>query len=416
MSRCFSLGFRFGRAEHGSVAVVFAISAVVLIGIAGVAVDYSRWYNTRTSLQAAVDSAVLGSAHLVADSSANDDNIKVDLKRYMAQNGFAAGKLSAFQATIDRTNDTLALTASVDVAPTLSKVLTGSNPTVSASAKARLKPGGDPLCVLALDPSMDKALEGSGGSSFNANACTVQVNSSSSKAVNLSGGGSITSSKNCIVGGVDQGYSNITPAPEASCDAIPDPFAALPKPTVGSCNYNNFSANTPQTLSPGVYCGGLTLQNVAFTLDPGLYIVKDGTFTLTGGAQITGDGVTFFLTGTNAGVVWSGGGSYHLSAMKTGELAGFVVYLDPNALAASKSVISGGGATYYEGVMYFPNQKLEISGTGSVTTPSPFTAFVANNILFSGGSTLTIGIDKTKTDIPIPTGLYNGTGGPVLMN
>ena len=131
------------------------------------------------------------------------------------------------------------------------------------------------------------------------------------------------------------------------------------------------SADSATTLWPGVYCGGLELKNEAFTLNPGLYIIKDGEFKSSGGAQISGTGVTFFLTGNDIGVTWSGGGEYQFSAMTTGELAGFVIYLDPDGVPKSKSHISGGGDTTYEGVLYFPNQKLEISGTGSVTTPSP---------------------------------------------
>lgn len=100
--------------------------------------------------------------------------------------------------------------------------------------------------------------------------------------------------------------------------------------------------------------------------------------------------------------------------MTTGELAGFVIYLDPNAAPLPKSVISGGGNTHYEGAMNFPKQKLEISGTGSATTASPFTAFVARNFLFSGGSQLTINLDLMKTTVPVPAGLLGSA--PCLVN
>jgi hypothetical protein len=238
------------------------------------------------------------------------------------------------------------------------------------------------------------------------------------KAVNLSGGSSITSGKNCFVGGVQQGITEVNPAPEPGCGQINDPFASLPKPPVGGCDYNNYSRNTPGLVPKGTYCGGLTLQNVAFTFEEGVYIIKDGPFVTTGGAQLTShaNGTTFFLTGNGAGVTWSGGGSYHLVATKTGPLAGFAVYLDPNANRQAKSHVSGGGATYYEGVLYFPNQKLEVSGGGVVATPSPFTAFVANNFLFSGGGQLNINVDKDATTVPIPSGLYQDKVSPWLVN
>ena len=83
-----------------------------------------------------------------------------------------------------------------------------------------------------------------------------------------------------------------------------------------------------------------------------------------------------------------------------------MVYLDPNAAKEDKSSITGGGEVYFEGAFYFPDQTLLMSGGGEVTTPSPFTAYVANKVEFTGGSSLTIGIDPSATSVPIPNGLY----------
>ena len=124
-----------------------------------------------------------------------------------------------------------------------------------------------------------------------------------------------------------------------------------------------------------------------------------------------------FLTGTNAGVTWSGGGTYNLSATTSGPLAGFVIYIDPNSSGMTKSHISGGGNTTYVGAMYFPKQQLIISGTGSTTDPSPFTALVADTFLYSGTSTLSVGVDPTKTSVPVPSGLYVGAvDSPYITN
>ncbi|MCB1380141.1 MAG: hypothetical protein KDK89_17495 [Alphaproteobacteria bacterium] len=293
-----------------------------------------------------------------------------------------------------------------------------TDPIIRAKATVTLDgDGGTPVCVHALDPAMSKALEGSGGTIWRANGCSVQVNSNSVSSVVLSGSSSVTSEENCFVGGVSQGLAGVTPPPTPGCETKPDPFAALPKPdTSGACDFTSFSRDKSMTLSPGLYCGGLTLKNATFTFEPGLYIIKDGAFVTSGGATLIGDGVSFFLTGNNAGVTWSGGGNYQLSATRAGPMAGFVVYLDPNANRLAKSVVSGSGNTFYEGALYFPNQKLELSGGSSAATPSPFTAFIARNFLFSGGSTLSINVAPDKSTVPIPAGLYPGSGNPRLIN
>ncbi|OPF93728.1 TadE/TadG family type IV pilus assembly protein [Rhodopseudomonas palustris] len=50
---------RFPQANGGNIAVIFALALVPLLGFIGVAVDYSRANNARTSLQNALDSAAL---------------------------------------------------------------------------------------------------------------------------------------------------------------------------------------------------------------------------------------------------------------------------------------------------------------------------------------------------------------------
>ena len=52
----------FWRNDKGSVAIVFALAAVPMIGIAGMGLDYMRASQVRASLQAEADAAALASA------------------------------------------------------------------------------------------------------------------------------------------------------------------------------------------------------------------------------------------------------------------------------------------------------------------------------------------------------------------
>ncbi len=379
-------------------------------------------------MQAAADASALGGVSAFRNESVDVSTAESTALAVLdANKGQLDGLVS--KVVVDGSVKTVEVQLSKPGARTFSALALSDDPTIRVTSKARMATsGGAPLqrsglCVLALDPAMDKALLASGGGLVWAKDCWVQVNSSSSKAVNFSGNSVLTSGTNCFVGGVDQGLALMTPSPEAYCQPMADPFALYSKPAVGGCDHNSFtvSGGSP-VLSPGVYCGGLRLSSVTkATLQPGLYVIKDGLFTMSGGGILEGNGVTLFLTGTNAGLNWSGGGGYHLVAPRAGEpgIPGFVVFLDPVGAAAKKTVISGTGQMYYEGILYFPTQQVEVSGTGlTESLASPYTIYIANNFLYSGGSQMVVRADKTQTDVYIPPevgGAAVVVGGPVLI-
>ena len=188
---------------------------------------------------------------------------------------------------------------------------------------------------MALNSNARGALQLTGNASIKITApkCVVQVNSSDTQAVQTTGNATINSVENCFVGGISTvGNSSITPAPDATCKAIPDPFAAYSKPAVGSCTYTNYqlSGNQTVTLQPGVYCGGMNFSgHVNVTFAPGVYIIKNGTISESGGS-FTGSGVAFFLTGLGASIQLSGQADWHIVAPTSGSLAGFAIYLEAN--------------------------------------------------------------------------------------
>ncbi len=396
---------RFLSCEKGNFAIVFSILAIPLLFAGGVALSLFGMNNLKSEYQQSLDSAVLAAA---------GQHTKTDAERVsLAENVFGANHTSDCldsRLAVSMNGGNVVGTFACRVNTIYSGIVNPETVTIRVRSSAAVSVAGDPICILSLNPTMKNGFLESGGSDVNATGCTVHVNSDNLSAGILSGGSALKSKENCFVGRVSQGLPYVTPAPLEKCDALNDPFDTLQKPTYGACDHSGFSLDKPGTIYPGVYCGGISLKNVSFKMAPGLYVIKDGVFNSSGGASITGDGVTVFITGKGTGVNWSGGGNYHLSAMKTGSLAGFVVYLDPASDMNAKSTVSGGGDTFYEGVLYFPGQKLTISGGGTVVTPSPFTAYVADRMEFTGGSTFAINIDREKTDVPIPPGLYkNGS-------
>ena len=94
----FRLACRFRKNESGATITIFAFSAVVLICLAGVVVDYGRLTKAHASLQAATDAAALAAARLPSkDTTA---------MRTAATNFFAANTTSIHGTNIEITNFT----------------------------------------------------------------------------------------------------------------------------------------------------------------------------------------------------------------------------------------------------------------------------------------------------------------------
>ena len=409
---------QFARNSEGSVVSTFALSMVPVVGLVGAAVDYSAATNARTSLQVALDAALLAGAK---DGSANWQSVALDTFNATVKAKLAANVTPTFALTSNR-----AYTGHVtaNVPSNFLGVLGVSGINVGVTGTATVPPStGGYYCVMALNRTAQAALQLTGNASITINApkCVIQVNSSSASAVTQNGNTVIRSVENCFVGGVSTvGNSTLSPAPDATCKPIPDPFANYPRPSVGACTYTNYklSGNKTETLQPGVYCGGMDFSGpVNVTFAPGLYIIKDGVITETGGT-FTGNGVSFFLTGYNSSVQLSGQANWHLVAPTDGPLPGFAIFLDPDGpsgLAGSFSSLSGQSELYFEGIVYLPKQEVTVSGNASAFAPSPYTSYIGDTLRFVGNGDLVINNDTSLTALPLPKSLYVQTGGrPIL--
>jgi len=97
---------------------------------------------------------------------------------------------------------------------------------------------------------------------------------------------------------------------------------------VAGCDHTSqvsVSGGPAQTLSPGVYCGGIAISGGAnVTFSPGTYIINGGGLTVSGGTTtVNGNGLTFYNTGTASTfrpITLSGGGATTLSAPTSGPL------------------------------------------------------------------------------------------------
>lgn len=406
------------RDREGSVAATFALALIPMVGLVGAAVDYSSANSARASLQAALDAALIAGAK---DGSANWTTaalnvFNANLKAKLAINVNPTLQLTSTRAYTGRVTAT--------VPSNFLGVLGVSGIDIGVNGTVTVPPStGAYYCVMALNRTAQAALHLTGNASITINApkCVIQVNSSNSRAVELNGNAYIRSVQNCFVGGVSTvGNASLSPAPDPACKPIPDPFANYPRPSVGACDHNNYqlSGNKTATLQPGVYCGGMTFSGpVNVTFAPGLYVIKDGVISESGGT-FTGNGVSFFLTGYNTSLQLSGQANWHLVAAAGGPLPGFAIFLDPDGpsgLAGSFSSLSGQSELYFEGIVYLPKQEVTVSGNASAIAPSPYTSYIGDTLRFVGNGDLVINNDTSRTALPLPTSLYVQTGGrPIL--
>jgi hypothetical protein len=243
--------------------------------------------------------------------------------------------------------------------------------------------------------------------------CPIYVNGNLSD----NSSGNISSSTSINVGGTVSGSHSgtISPSVTAGTTTVADPFANVTPPPVGPCtttNYSFTSATSPTSpLQPGVYCGGMSFSgsgNVSFA--PGTYIIN-GTdangksFDYTGSGNLTGTGVTFFITGQggySAGPINIAASGNTFSAPSSGSYQGLLFYQDPGVSYATANNYSGSGNT--TGSLYFKTTTLDYSGSGNALSQ----ALVASKIVFTGSGNFTqdttgtlTGINKSTTSVSL---------------
>ena len=422
---------RFLRDQRGSAITMFAVVLMAAAGFAAIAIDGGYLYSLKSKLQSTADAAVL-----VAVSELPDTVAARTAAIGMAGKNMPLGEHGAVLADADVVTGnwdtgTRAFTAggtplnAVRVVTRRSQVngnavglffarILGLNQVdVETAATARMT--GRPLCILALDPSAPGAFDMDNGI-VSTDGCEVRVNSSDPVALKSQNNGELYASSICVTGGFD-GNGTVSPAPQTGCAPTPDPLAGLAPPPVGPCDYTNMNVSSGSlTLTPGVYCGGLSVtgSSTTVTLQPGTYVFKDGELKVAGSSIFQGDGVTLYFTGTGAVVTLTGTGDIDLSGPTTGPLAGVVMFQDRNAAAGQEHRLRGNGNVSYEGTIYFPTGDVRMTGGNSITPAAPYSSFIARRFMMGSG-TFAIASDYESSNVPLPDGLSGGGGGSLVQ-
>jgi len=391
--------------RRGAVAVIMAISAVVLIGFISVGIEVTALMVKQQQMQSAADAAAVAGAVAIATSSPSV--VTGDAKAVAANDGFTDGANSV-TVTVNNppaSGPTYAANAAVEVIITQPQTLVLASMLYhgawSDSARAVAKAGSSGAgCVLQTDTGSTVGVTISQGAAVTLNGCGLAANATGASAISAGSGATLSAEVVTVSG--SGSATGVTTTPTAnnikfSQPATADPYLGVALPAVGACVQGSTGSSTPYSapsgqLPTGNYCGGVSVTNgVTVTLKTGGAYTMSGGYLQVSGATLTGTGVTIVLTGagTNyAYVTINNGAAVTLSAPTTGATAGMVFFQDraaPHTGSNTTNTFAGtANALSFTGALYFPSQTVSYNnGAGTAATCSQLVAWL---IIFTQGA------------------------------
>lgn len=409
--------------SNGTTVVTFALILPVLLSIVGVGIDFGTLSMKRSTLQAAGDAAALAGAKELSLASATDSSITQSALAFLKEQLKSEDGTSSGEVKVDRKKGSVTVTVTEVWTPFFAQFISSDVTPVISKSTASLA-GETKICVLALKKSGPYGFSMQTDAHLEANGCGIYANSTDKNAIYLGGASTISAAIVCSSGGIFyKGGSILTSLLNSivtvltDCPAVPDPLASRAAPTYGACNYTNMVVSSGSvTLNPGVYCGGLRVENSAIaTLAEGTYVMKDGLFRVKNSATIKGKNVSFFMTGL-IGMLWfTDNATIDLSGAETGSMAGLLFFDDPKMTNARIHKISASNAHTLTGTIYFPHATLVVDPNANVGEKSAYTAIVAERISVEQGPNLVLNSDYGATAVPVPDGIRSTTS-VVLSN
>lgn len=386
---------RQNRRHRGQVLLMVTLMLPVLCGMMGLAIDLGYLFQLRRRMQTAADAGAMAAAHELKKGSWESE-VKQAAREDVALNGFDGSHGEMIAVNRPPTggpqagdNDFVEVVITQDAPTFFIRVLGINSSTVQARAVGGLV-GASSACIYVLDPTAEKAFEVSSGSRLNA-TCGVYVNSNHRFALSVLSDSHLTASTISVVGNYEStSGSTVTPDPDTGVSPEDDPLADLPPPTYGGCNFNQNPykiSSVVRTLNPGVYCGGISVESGGHAiLNPGIYIIRGGGLRVSSGSVIEGNGVSIYNT-THPSYAYmpidiDSNATAILTAPDSGPMAGILFFGDRNHNGPSDltNYVRSNSISYFEGTLYFPTQRLEISSNTIVNDDAAWTMIVAQRL------------------------------------
>lgn len=400
--------------RRGNIVVPGAMVFVTALGLAGAGIDMARVSMQRAELQSIADAAALAAIQEMAISKNNAERIEFVASAQVHLR--AAGKPITPAPVADLDTQRLTLTARMPV-KTLFPGPFSSMDQISVTATAELSGEAGNVCLIGLSDGIKRTIEMNNSARLTAQKCAIYSNSTDKESMYVNSTADIVAELIYLAGGFSGKPDGTLSEPVTDAAPIDDPLAGrLPPDFDDDCDHSNRVVTGSQTLSGGVYCGGLTVDGGSVDLLSGTYILKDGPLTVTRGGTLRGDHVGFYLTGDAAKLDFQPDSNIFLTAPKSGEMTGLLAFADPANSTVSRTKKSGrvlkdghyigsNNARRLVGTLYLPDDKLIVDGTAVIADQSEYTVIVAKAFELNDGPNLVIRTDYHLSDIPVPDGV-----------
>jgi Flp pilus assembly protein TadG len=387
-------------------AISFALLAPMLMGLTGGAIDMGSFIVHKDELQVDADAAALAAAKEAGLSGWSQSSAAAVVEAYLDANvrRTVSGDFTA-KVEVDVAAKQVTVTLEQDHRAYFVIGYFQGSPQIRVKSTAQASNNSN-ICVIGLHGSDVATVALETSAVLSAPDCAVYSNSLSQGGLQSTGNAQLVSDLTCSAGGYLGAPRNFNQLPLTDCPAVSDPLASRPDPTVGACKehdaeYQNFTG----VLTPGVYCGGLTIRSSSnVTLKPGVYVMKDGPFLVQSTSQVDGKGVGIYFTGSNASFAFESSSIVNIEAPKDGPMAGLIFFQDRQS-AEADFVITSNKARNLLGTVYLPQGNLIVDANNKVADASAYTAVVVKRLRLSKGPNLVLNTDYSSTLVPVPDGV-----------
>jgi hypothetical protein len=227
-------------------------------------------------------------------------------------------------------------------------------------------------------------------------ACDLFNVSRETRSTELLDGASLSARNIFLSGGYELSAGSVMTASKyltTYTSSVADPYERLKLPAFPGCTRTRYrlDGRKTETISPGVYCGGIEVVGGAtLNLDPGTYFLDRGNFTVSGNSTVNGMGVTLLLTsrtGSNYGAInIRADSTIEITAPTldaTAGIPGIAILVDGDEAAASDT-FDGDGSQNINGAIYLPGRQVNYSGGSPSATRC--NQLIARTVTFTGNS------------------------------
>lgn len=409
LSRVFGTTKRFADCIKGQFAMAAAILLPVLAGITGGAMDLYIHQFQVTSLQNAADNAVLAAVREASLKGWSSSTAKAVADSYLTA---TLGNVGMNQASytskvgVDSAKRRVTVTIEQDHYGYFFLGYFKGSPQISVNATAQAS-GSTNVCVIGLEKADTGTVSLVQESILSAANCAIYSNSVAKTGLESTQKSVLTSKLTCSSGGYSGTMRNFSQPPLTDCPPIGDPLIARPAPSYStSCKFKGLVINSVDTtLSPGVYCNGVTISDgMTVKLSPGIYVFKDGPLKVSSNAKLIGTEVGLYFTGSGAVFSATSNSIINLAAPSKGAMAGLLMFQDRNS-SESDFLIKSKNARNLLGTIYLPNGNLIIDTNNKIAEDSAYTAIVARRLILRSKPDLVLNTDYSSTTVPVPQGV-----------